>query len=425
MSPAIALSRFILTFVVAAAVVTATPVRSKEFTFDDKVNAEMARKLNIPVYFAVPASARLDLPKTINVSGRLIDFKHPGAKGAPADIGLRLVVVKRADLARNLGRSGLVQTGDLMLTMRAEWGGAGPYPNIQMGISHTGIAYIKDGVLHNLDNPMNTEYLGPQYRGDLTSEHYKTLNYLHIIRPRNLTDEQRANILGWAIRLASNAPRLYPKQIKFNEDYNAPKYKAGRPVEFVKHFGQSALGQDPPGTVDMFCSEFAWTLLSLRDCDPGKSAEAFRGSRIPSCVKEPMRPMLATGDYMSRRGRNSYSGLSDGPLMVIDAMKLPDAQRDQLLHSVFVDTPAGLAKLSVGHRKVAEEMKPKFAPLEKYYFGVYKGLWGPSWEARRISNAFNRSIPENYSPTSFLINTLLPSKNSHRTMDYVATVVIE
>jgi hypothetical protein len=425
MSPANDLWRVFCMFTVAVAVLTATPARSKEFTFDEKVNAEMARKLNIPVYFAVPASARLDLPKTINVSARLIDFKHPAAKGTQADIGLRLVVIKRAGLAENLGKSGLVQTGDLMLTLRTEWGGAGAYPNIQMGISHTGIAYVKDGVLHNLDNPMTTEYLGSQYRGELTSEHYRTLNYLHIVRPRNLTDAQRANILGWASRLASNASRLYPKQIKFNEDYNAPQYKAGMPVAFVKHLGQSALGQDPPGSVAMFCSEFAWSVLSLRDCDPGRTSEAFRSSRIPSCVSEPMRPMPATGDYMSRRGRNAYSGLADGPLMVIDALKLPATERDQLLHSVFVDTPASLAKLSIGHRKVAEEMRPKYAPLEKYYFGVYNGFWGPSWEARRIGHAFNKSIPENYSPTSFLINTLLPSKNSNRTMDYVATLVIE
>jgi len=419
------LLRLLLTCVAASSTLTAALAQSKEFTFDEKANGEMARKLNIPVYFAVPASARLDLPKTIDVTGRLIDFKHPSAMGAQGDVGLRLVVVKRVGLAKNLGKSGLVQTGDLMLTFRSEWGGAGPYPNIQMGISHTGIAYIKDGMLHNLDNPMDKEYLGPQYRADLTSAHYRTLNFLHIIRPRNLTDAQRANILGWATRLVASAPRVYPKQISFNQDYNAPKYKPGKPVEFVKHLGQSALAQNPSGSVGLFCSEFAWSLLSLRNCDPEKTAEAFKGSRVPSCVKEPMRPMRATGSYMSRRGRGSYSGLADGPLMVIDALKLPNADRDKLLHSVFVENRAGLAKLSVGHRKVAEEMKPKFAPLEKYYFGVYNGFWGPSVEARMIGNAFNKAIPENYSPTSYLIDTLLPSSNSNRTMDYVATIVIE
>jgi hypothetical protein len=135
MSKAFELLRMVVTLVTAALVVTTTPARSAEFTFDEKVNEEMARKLNIPVYFAVPASAHLDLPKSIDVPGRLIDFRHPAAKGAQGDIGLRLVVLKRTGLAKNLGKSGLVQTGDLMLTFRSEWGGAGPYPNIQMGIT--------------------------------------------------------------------------------------------------------------------------------------------------------------------------------------------------------------------------------------------------------------------------------------------------
>ena len=103
-------------------------------------------------------------------------------------------MAKRAGLAQRLGKSGLVQTGDLLLTFRSEWGGAGAYPNVQMGISHTGVAWVKDGVLHNIDNPLNEEYLGPGNRGELNSEHYRTLQFIHVIRPRNLTDAQRANI---------------------------------------------------------------------------------------------------------------------------------------------------------------------------------------------------------------------------------------
>ena len=47
---------------------------------------------------------------------------------------------------------------------------------------------------------------------------------------------------------------------------------------------------------------------------------------------------------------------------------------------------------------------------------------GPAWQARLISTGFNSGIPQNYSPTSFLINTLLPANNAYRTMDYVATI---
>src|SRR5262249_24826096 len=67
----------LLGLVATGLVVGTGPVASKEFTYDERVNTEMARRLKIPVYFAVPASARLGLPSGIDTSDRLIDFKHP------------------------------------------------------------------------------------------------------------------------------------------------------------------------------------------------------------------------------------------------------------------------------------------------------------------------------------------------------------
>jgi hypothetical protein len=413
-----------LGFAAVGTALSAPPVASKEFTFDEKANKEMAQRLKIPVYFAVPASARGALPKNIDTTDRLVDFKHPDGKGAQGDVGLRVVVAKRAGVAQRLGKSGLVQTGDVLLTFRSEWGGAGPYPNVQMGISHTGVAWVKDGVAHNIDNPLDQEYLGPGNRGEFNGSHYRTLQFIHIIRPRNLTDAERANIVAWASRLTSSASRVYPKEISFNQDYNAPKFKSGRPYDFVKQLGQIGLGQDPPGNVGMFCSEFAWSLLALRDCDPTKSADAFKRSGVPSCVKPIMEPMKATGDYITRRGRSANAGLAEGPLLVIDSLKLPNAERDKLMHTVFVENKAGLAKMSVGHRQVAEKYKSDFEKLEAYYLGV-NGAWGPTLKARLISSGFRSGIPQNYSPTSFLINTLLPANSNYRTMDYVATIMFE
>lgn len=398
--------------------------QTKEFTFSQKANDRMAKKLAIPVYFALPASARGPVPAKVNTSDVLIDFKHPDANGAAAGIGLRLIATRREGMAQRLAKSGLVQTGDLLLTFRSEWGGAGAYPNIQMGISHTGVAYVKDGVVHNLDNPLNEEYLGSNLRGDLTSSHYRTLDYLHVVRPRNLTDAQRSNIGEWAERLNKSARQVYPSQLSFNQDYNAPKYKEGKPYDFVKTFGQIALGQKPAGNLDMFCSEFAWSLLALRDCNPAEVSSSFSGTGVPACVREPMKPMEATGDFIFRRNSSSNSGLADGPLLVIDSMKLPAADRTKLLESVFVENKGRLAKLSVGHKTVAESMQPKFAPLQQYYTGAGSGFY-QSIKARLIRNAVNREIPDNYSPTSFLVNTLLPTDNVNRTMDYIATIVIE
>ena len=88
-----------------------------EFTFNERVNEEMAKKLAIPVYFAVPNSARLRLSRSIDTADRLIDFRHPDAIRSGSRVGLRLIAGKREGFARRLARSGLVQTGDLLLTL--------------------------------------------------------------------------------------------------------------------------------------------------------------------------------------------------------------------------------------------------------------------------------------------------------------------
>ena len=80
--------------------------------------------------------------------------------------------------------------------------------------------------------------------------------------------------------------------------------------------------------------------------------------------------------------------------------------------------------MSEGHRKLAEDLQPKFAQLETYYRSAASGAW-LGLKAQLIGGAISKAIPENYSPTSFLINTLLPANNSNRTMDYVATILIE
>lgn len=410
--------------VVAGVVLGASPLVAAEFTYNEKTNAEIARKLDMPVYFAVPAAARLTLPKSINTTDRLIEFKHPDAKGASGDVGLRIISAKRSGFGQRMAKSGLIQTGDIILTFRPEWGGGGAYPNIQMGVSHTGVAYVKDGIIRQLDIPLNAEYLGGNYAGNFDSEHYRTLKFMHIIRPRRLTEAQKATIIAWATRLNGGARKVYPSQISFNDDYNAPKYVSGKPLGFVKHLAQIGLGQNPPGQTSMFCSEFVWSVLALRNCDPAKTGDAFKGSRIPSCVTQVMSPMRATGNVVSLRTRGATVGLAEGPLMVLDSMKLPAAKRDPLIDSMFVENPKIIAKMSEGHREVAQTMAPRFAPLKQYYKSAAAGGWRRA-SALVTSTAFRTAVPDNYSPTSYLVNTLLPSNNSNRTMDYVATVMFE
>jgi hypothetical protein len=412
-----------LAFVVAGLALAPTAADAREFTFDEKTNQQMARLLKIPVYFTVPDSARVPLGD-IKTTDRLVDFQHPDAIKAEAKVGLRLIVTNRNGLAKRLAQSGLVQTGDILLTFRPEWAGVGPYPNVQMGISHTGVAYVKNGVVHNIDNPMDKEFIGSGKANQLNSEFYRSIHLIHIIRPRNLTDQQRANIVAWASRLNAGAPRVYPKQVGFNQDYSDPKYMSGRPLTFVKHLGQAALNQSPQGKVDLFCSEFAWSLLALRDCDPDKVGDAFKGGRVPSCVTPVMRPMRATGKYVSGRSRNAYTGLGDGPLVVIAALKLQREERDRMVKSVFTENPKLAARMSVGHREIAKQNAASFAKLESYYRSALAGGFS-GLRARIMSTFIGRSIRENYSPTAYLINTLLPPNSKNRTMDYVATIVIQ
>src|SRR5688572_12300811 len=94
----------------------AAPALAKEFTFDEKVNASMAKKLGVPIYFTLPNSARAPLPANIETSDKLIDFKHPDGIGKGGEVGLRLIVAKRSGMGKRLAKSGLVQNGDLLLT---------------------------------------------------------------------------------------------------------------------------------------------------------------------------------------------------------------------------------------------------------------------------------------------------------------------
>jgi hypothetical protein len=404
--------------------IAAGQLRANEFAFDEKTNEEMARRLAIPVYFALPESARARLPRTIDTPDLLVDFRHPDALKADARVGLRLIVAKRDGLARRLAQSGLVQTGDILLTFRPEWGGVGAYPNVQMGISHTGLAYVKDGTVHNIDNPLDQEFIGEGKLTELNSEFYSGIGLIHVVRPRNLTDDQKTNIVDWATRLNDAAKRVFPDQIDFNQDYNDPKYKPGKPLSFVKRLGQIALGQKPRGQIDMYCSEFAWSLLALRDCDPDDNVNAFRSRSMPVCVTPIMQPMHATGTYVGGESRNAYTGLADGPLLVVSSLKLPREERDRLLRSIFVADPAGMEKMSEGHRDIAKKMQDSFAKLETYYQSAASGAW-LGLKARLISSAIGKAIPANYSPASYLVNTLLPPDNANRTMDYVATIVME
>ena len=406
----------------ALAATHTAPSRAAEFVFDEDINRDLARKLNVPVFFTVPASARLKLPKSIDTSDKLIDFQHP--EGAAANVGLRVVVARRDGFARRMAKSGLIQSGDILLTFRPEWGGGGAYPNIQMGISHAGAAFMRNGEVRQIDNPLNAEYNGANLKGDFNNAHYKDIKFMHVIRPRDLSTAQRANIDKWAARFLDNAKAIYPSEFEFTKAYNSPRYKPGKPLDFVKEIGQIGLRQSHAEHLALYCSEFAWSLLSLRNCDPSQSADRFKQSGVPSCIAPIMTPLQVTGDYPLRKRAGDRIGLTDGPLVVIDQLKKSPAERDALIASVFTENPDSVGKMSEGHQGLAREFAPKFGKLQSYYANVEGGVIRRTI-AKTQSFAFRQLVPDNYSPTSFLVDTFLPPNSKQREMDYVATIMFE
>ncbi|MEI7528278.1 MAG: hypothetical protein WCK76_04980 [Elusimicrobiota bacterium] len=384
------------------------PVPQSPFVFDPVVNQRLAEKLGIPVFFALPDSAYAGTSGGIAPMGGLLDFRHPAAAGAPSPVGLRVYLTPRDKAAERLGASGLVQTGDILLTFRPEWGFEGPYPNIQMGISHAGLAFVENGVVSNIDNPLSREYIG-----SLDAKHYNEAAALHIIRPRDLSAQQKENLLGWAKKLTAAAPDIYPAQLSFNQDYFKPKYTPD--LKFVAALARIALRQDKAAKLDLYCSEFVWAVLALRNCDPADAA-AFAGEGTPACVKPVFNPLPMLGDYfLDPKAPAARLGLSDGPLAVIDSMGLPEAQKQVFIGQVFEKKRV----LSPGHAAVAASLAPFFMKMEGYYSGIQTR----DPKALAIRDSFNGNVKPNYSPTSYLINALLPAGNEERKMDAVATVV--
>jgi hypothetical protein len=364
---------------------------------------------DLPVFFTVPDSAMTKADETM--TKRSVKFTHPDSKNFPNQLGLRLIPTKRAEIQTTL--SGLVQDGDIVLSFRPEWSYTGSYPHVQMGVSHAGIIYTNNGKIYNVDNPMDNEYVG-----QLNSQHYQESNALHIIRPK-LTLTQKKNVKAWAKMLADNRAKLYKSRITFNGKYEEPKYdeNSKNPYSFVKALGAIALrvGTD---TTSMFCSEFVFSLLALRDCSPTTHKAEFAKAATPSCIKPLFTPMPALGNYPQTSNLADGVGMADGPLMVLKASGATPAEQAHTVESVFPEKE-NLTNMSSGHRTVAESMSPMFAPLKNYYLAPDS----TDPQIAGIKQAFNANMKPNYSPTGYLINSLLPSKATQRVMDYVGTIV--
>lgn len=439
----------------------ATTEPGLSFNDYERLNNKFRTWLNIPYYFSLPYSSFLNLPEEIT-SNRTSDDSSPlvlfhyretntNNKSDQQTLGLRLIAVNDTDSriknSERLAQSGLIQTGDIILSARPEWFGTLVYSHVQLGVSHAGIALVKNGKVYSIDMPLNDEMMGNG--GTLTSDHYKDTKMLHILRYKNLTDEQRNNIAQWLeiflekrasiykIKSQPDAVETYKNKITFNMNYGAPNFdRTTQDLSFVGDLGRLALGMDIKG-LTMFCSEFVWSILSMRDCNPIAQKNDFKTISTPSCISKAFQPMPVFGNlYESNISEEQQIGMTDGPSILADIMGTEEmsqkARKNLMNESVFRSAKGKREGLSQGH-KMIEAMLLKAMPnlyeMIKTYFNLTRESDPVSVAARnQIRMGFNLSQKLNYSPTSFMMHAMVPNTFkgqpvTAKKIDYVGTIV--
>lgn len=376
------------------------------------------RLVDAPFYFSVPKTS-VDEPLERS-KYPYPTLWNPSVEGDA--VGLRVIAIKqgttvaskqqaRREMAKKLASAGVLKDGDIVLTFRPELAGTMAYPHIQMGTTHAGLVYTKDGAAFNIDSPLDSQYVG-----QFDTSHYAGnggddagTSALHIVRP-HITDARRTQLREWVMTLKGNLARINGQrtQIKFQSDYLIPSYvSAGKTTrQTVTTLGKIILEEDTTTKQPMYCSEFAWHMLALSACTPEQIRTA--GPEGASCVDEVFAPMPLVA------ANDNETGLAEGPLLSL--MKLPAENRVPLVSKIFATGNA--SGLSSGHRMVAEQVAPMMGPLSQIFTARASGA--PISATAEGAGMLNAQVPNNYSPTAYLVESL--GERASRAMDYVATV---
>jgi hypothetical protein len=334
-------------------------------------------------------------------------------------MGFRVIHLRKAThgtkaAAVDLAASGLLQPGDVFLSYRPEWNNTLAYAHMQLGISHTGLAFIVDQggatFVHTLESPMS--YSGPMNH----QEHYADLNAIHVIRPK-LDDTQKKNLKFWA-----QAALAHQGQLPFFKDYGAPFYMRGvgnvdTPRKQIQYLGEILNDTNRGASLPTYCSEFAWTFLGLRNCGPrddmAKCVEPiFTNKNVKPDGKDVSGAL--TGLVPSLQG--SDAGLIQGPEAALAFGNVSAVDKLTILTTkVFQDilsSPDELAgKMSSGHRAVAEQNSGLMTMIREQY---YKKNDDPN-----VAKGINSKVVDNFSPTSFMIRANAGLDD----LKYVGTIV--
>jgi len=354
--------------------------------------------LDVPDFMMVPKSTWVSGFPELNKD----DIQTEVANATQdANLGLRLVHLKKSFQAtrrasETLAGNGVIESGDILLSLRPSWADTLAYAHVQLGISHAALAFVVEmngkKYVHSLESPMS-------YSSFLDSSHqYADLDAFHILRP-TLTEVEKSNLKGWAKLTMS-----HPDRFAFFSDYSKPMYKRGlpgvdRPIDQVRLLAKVIKEGGP--TFNCYCSEFVWTFLGLRKCSPDE---------FPNGTLEMFFDPLK-GFYQD----DPKAGLTQGPDAAL--RKSGNPNRIQILTSKvfvdFLDSPSDLqGRMSSGHQAVARANKPKMDLLRRYY---------ASAEPADAVPAINQGIIENFSPTAFLVR----SDAGLNGLKYAGTVVFD
>lgn len=360
--------------------------------------------LNVSSFMMTPKATWADVQDVTGVNVDTTEtFAEDGSLGFRV-FHLRSSVRGKKQAALDLAAAGIIESGDILLSFRPLWDRTLAYAHMQLGISHSSIAFVvREGdqrFVMTLESPIS-------YSSPLNyPEHYADLDAIHVVRP-TLEHDQKTNLERWA-RLILNDPERF----RFFGDYSMPMYRRGMPeirspIEQVEYLAQVALGV-VSGPFESYCSEFVWSVFGLRNCSPstfekGCISPMFdtASGMLPGIV-----PQMVNG-----------AGLVQGPEAALVNADIPDLERRAILTgSVFVDVvgdPSQLSgRMSSGHLKVAEDNRGNMKLLNGYY---------ASGEPIAAAHGINSTVTDNVSPTSFLVR----SNAQLDGLKYVGTVVFD
>lgn len=328
----------------------------------------------------------------------------------------------RQAAVKELLKKGILKSGDIVLSFRTNWEHTTAYPHLQMGVSHAGVIFVEGGVARNIDMPLDADYNNALINGGLDSTHYLETDALQIVRPRDFDAVKEKNLLSWIGTLRKNYANIRNTGLlKFNGNYMDPKFnRYGKTDSFITTMGRILNGENKTSKdLTMYCSEFAWALLSLSNCTPA-DISADKTSTNAGCVEEIMKPLPMLND-------GNLPGLAEGPLAVLENLDISTAEKVELTKALLYEGP--IEGLSPGHRALAT--MPEIVKL----IGLMKVMYpaklageavipfpAPNTPITAVAAMVNGEAPKNYSPTSFLINAMLDSNHPERKFDYVATV---